>query len=89
MRFKIFFLTSALIVFFPLSALSQLSDLKTAEDIISAYKRGQRDFSNWNLRDVDLSEALSGANLKGALEGANLRGKLERRKGRQPWKAQT
>ena len=57
---------------------------KTREDVLSAYKKGQRDFWGWNLSDADLRGAelrgvdlslvdLTGANLQGAdLRGANL-----------------
>ena len=59
MRFKIFFLISALIVFFPLSALSQLPDFSGPDSNLEggnlrdvalrgADLRGM-DFSNWNL----------------------------------------
>ena len=47
--------------------LTNLEPKKTREDILSAYAKGQRDFSGWNLGEADLSEAnLSYTNLQGA-----------------------
>ena len=52
----------------------KIEDLKTGQDVVLAYKTGQRDFSGWNLQQANLKGAnLKGANLRGAyLIEANL-----------------
>ena len=65
--------------FFIMENWREIQILRTREDVLSAYKAGQRDFASWNLQGVNLREALLAradfqeANLRFAdLQGANL-----------------